>query len=48
MKILNILAVITSILCIVVAAAENDTTEAVAWGIVALHNIRDMIDDRYK
>jgi len=48
MKTLNILAAITSTLCVVVAAAENDTTETIAWGIVALHNIKDVIDDRYK
>lgn len=48
MRLLNILAAICSVLCVLSAAAESDTSEAIAWGIIALHNIRDIIDDRYK
>jgi len=42
-KTLNIVGLILSTLCIITSAAQKDTTEAFAWGIITLYNLRDLM-----
>ena len=44
MKILNALASITSIGCIATSLIARDWTEAIAWFIVGMYNIKDFVD----
>ena len=41
-KTLNIVGLILSSLCILTSVADNDWTEALAWGIIALYNGREL------
>ena len=43
MKVLNIIALVTSIACIVTSAIQKDWTEAAAWLIVTLYNTQNLI-----
>jgi hypothetical protein len=43
MKVLNIIALVTSIACVVMSAIQNDLTEALAWLIVTLYNTQNLI-----
>ena len=45
MKILNILALITSILCIVTSMVQKDYTEIMAWIIVTLYNFNSVFKE---
>ena len=45
MKILNSLALICSLLCIVTSLIQHDYTEALAWFIVTMYNSKDFIND---
>jgi len=40
---LNIIALVTSIACIVTSAIQNDLSEAVAWLIITLYNTQNLI-----
>ncbi len=46
-KTLNIVGLILSSLCIITSVAEKDTTEAFAWGIITLYNLREVISDMH-
>jgi len=41
-KIITWLALITSVMCVITCVAEKDTSEAFAWGIIALYNGREL------
>jgi hypothetical protein len=43
MKVLNIIALVTSIACVVISAIQKDWTEAAAWLIVTLYNTQNLI-----
>lgn len=44
MKILNILALITSTLAVGISALQQDWTETAAWFCLALYNLKDVLD----
>ncbi len=41
-KIINTTSFIVSSLCVLTSVADNDWTEALAWGIITLYNLRDL------
>lgn len=43
MKQLYILSLICSILCLVGSILDKDFTESLAWGIVSLNSLKDLI-----
>jgi hypothetical protein len=43
MKVLNIIALVTSIACVVMSAIQKDWTEAAAWSIVTLYNTQNLV-----
>jgi len=43
MKTLNVLGVISSTMCVVISIIMHDYTEAAAWGLVVLYNLRDLM-----
>jgi hypothetical protein len=43
MKTLNVLGIISSAICVLMSIAMHDYTEAAAWGLVVLYNLRDLI-----
>ncbi len=47
-KTLIVAALVCTLLCITAAVAESDISEILAWSTVALYNLRDVMDDRYK
>jgi hypothetical protein len=44
MKALNVIALITSVICTVMAVINDDLTEALAWFSLILYNTRDLIN----
>jgi hypothetical protein len=44
MKALNVIALITSVICTVMAVIDGDWTEAMAWFSLTLYNARDLIN----
>lgn len=46
MKILNTLALIASLLCVLTSIAESDWTEAMAWFIISLYSIKDLSNNK--
>jgi len=44
-KIINLTSFIVSSLCVLTSVADNDWTEALAWGIVTLYNLRDLMNN---
>lgn len=46
MKTLNILALITSILCIATSLIQKDYTETMAWFIVTLYNFKHVFEEK--
>ena len=45
MKVINGLAVVTSIACIVTSAIQKDWTEVMAWSLITMYNTRDFINN---
>jgi hypothetical protein len=43
MKVLNIIALVTSSACVVMSAIQNDLAEALAWLIVTLYNAQNLV-----
>ena len=43
MKMLNGVAFVCSLLCIVTSSAQHDFTEMLAWFIVAMYNFKELI-----
>ena len=46
MKILNTLAFITSLLCVLTSLVESDWTEAIAWFIISVYSIKDLPNNK--
>ena len=44
MKTLNILATITSALCMIISLIQYDLSEAMAWSIVTAYNTKDFVN----
>ena len=45
MKIFNLIATVTSIVCVVISIFDKDWSEAGAWFCLTLLNIRDLINN---
>lgn len=45
MKIVNGLAVVTSIACIVTSIIQDDLTEALAWLVITMYNVKNFVDN---
>jgi hypothetical protein len=41
--VLNAIATVTSIVCIVTSAIQNDLTEALAWLIITFYNAQNLV-----
>lgn len=42
MKMLNLLSLITSIMCVLISIIQTDWTEAMAWGIVTIYTGKEL------
>ena len=43
MKVVNIIALVTSIACIVTSAIQKDLTEALAWLLITFYNAQNLV-----